>query len=93
MVKYVPTYTKGSFKKKKSAKGLSNDAYAIFILFYLFIYLFFFIKSICCRYPFELHRQVDAIQMCTNNICLYKEVDKMYTGCNLKTTNCLTVRL
>ena len=93
MVKYVSTYTKGSFKKK-SAKDLSNDAYAIFILFFfLFIYLFFFIKSICCRYPFELHRQVDAIQMCTNNICLYKEVDKKYTGCNLKTTNCLTVRL
>ena len=78
--------------KKKSAKDLSNDAYAIFIFFYLLIYSFF-IKSICCRYPFELHRQVDAIQMCTNNICLYKEVDKKYTGCNLKTTNCLTVPL
>ena len=30
--------------------------------------------------------QVDAIQMGTHNICcLYKEVDKKYTGCNLKT--------
>ena len=25
----------------------------------------------------------DAIQMSTHNICLYKEVDKKYTGCNL----------
>ena len=29
---------------------------------------------------------VDAIQMGTHNICLYKEVDKKYTGYNLKTT-------
>ena len=27
---------------------------------------------------------VDAIQMGTHNICLYKEVDKMYTGCSQK---------
>ena len=33
----------------------------------------------------ELHQQVDAIQMSTHNICLYKEVDKKYTCCNLKT--------
>ena len=32
-----------------------------------------------------MHRQVDAIQMGTHNICLYEEVDKNYTGCNLKT--------
>ena len=38
---------------------------------------------------FELHRQVDAIQMGIHNICLYKEVDKNYTGCNLKTTELL----
>ena len=25
-------------------------------------------------------------KMGTHNICLYKEVDKKYTGCNLKTT-------
>ena len=29
--------------------------------------------------------KVDAIQMGTHNICLYKEVDKNFTGCNLKT--------
>ena len=32
-------------------------------------------KSICCGYSFELHQQVDAIQMRIHNICLYKEVD------------------
>ena len=42
---------------------------------------------------FELHRQVDAIQMGTHNICLYKEVDKKYTGCNLKTTELLDCAL
>ena len=25
-------------------------------------------KSICCEYSFELHRQVDAIQMGTHNM-------------------------
>ena len=30
-----------------------------------------------------LIRQVDAIQVGTHNICLYK-VDKKYTGCNLE---------
>ena len=74
-------------KKKKSANDLSNDAYAMFVLFFSFF--IFFIKSICCRYPFELHRQVNAIQMGTYNICLYKEVDKKYTGRKLKTTELL----
>ena len=27
--------------------------------------------------------------MSTHNICLYEEVDKKYTGCNLKTTKLL----
>ena len=39
----------------------------------------------CCGYSFEFHRQVVAIQMRTHNLCLYEEVDKKYTGCNLKT--------
>ena len=73
---------------KKSANDLSNDAYAKFIFSFFssfFIYfIFFFIKFISCRYPFELHRQVDPIQMGTNNICLYKEVDKKYTSHNLE---------
>ena len=31
--------------------------------------------------------------MGTHNICLYKEVDKKYTGCNLKTTELLNYAL
>ena len=33
-------------------------------------------KSICCWYSSELPQLVEAIQMSTNNICFYKEVDK-----------------
>ena len=29
------------------------------------------------------------LKMGTHNICLYKEVDKKYTGCNLKTMELL----
>ena len=56
-----------------------------------FVFFFFsdFIKNICFGYSFELHRQVDAIQMGMHNICLYKGVDKKFTGCNLKTTELL----
>ena len=35
-------------------------------------------KNICCWYSFELPRQVEAIQMSTNNICFYKEKQKKY---------------
>ena len=49
----------------------------------------FLCKSTGCGYSFELHQQVDAIQMGTHNICSYKEVEKKYTGCNLKTTGLL----
>ena len=45
----------------------------------------FLYKSICCGYSFELIRQVNGIHMGTHNICLYNEVDKKYTGCNLMT--------
>ena len=34
-----------------------------------------------------------AIQMSIHNICLYKEVKKKYTGCNLKTTEFLDCAL
>ena len=37
--------------------------------------------------------QFNAIQMSTHNICLYKEVKKKYTGCNLKTTEFLDCAL
>ena len=49
----------------------------------------FLYKGICCGYSFELHRQVDAIQMSSHNICLYEEVDKKYTVCHLETTELL----
>ena len=81
MAKYVSTYTKGTLKQR-SVKGLSNDAYAM--LLFCFFSSDFLYKCIYSGYSFELHRQVDAIQMGTHNICLYK-VDKRYTGCNLKT--------
>ena len=51
------------------------------LLFYFFFN--FFIKAYV----------VDAIQMSTYNICLYKEVDRKYTGCNLKTTELLDCAL
>ena len=89
MLEYVPTYTKGTLKKKfkkkkKKAKDLPNNAYAMFLCECGFFSDFHY-KSICFGYSYELHQQVDAIQMGTHNICLYKEVDKEYSGCNLKT--------
>ena len=59
----------------------------------VFFFSDFLNKSICCGYSFELHRQVDAIQMGTHNIYLYKDVYKNYTGCNLKTTELLDCAL
>ena len=38
-------------------------------------------------------RQVDAIQMGTHNIRLYKELDKKCTGCNLISTKLLDCAL
>ena len=67
-------------------KDLSNYAYAMFYVAFFSDLLY---KSICCGYSFELHQQVDAIQMSIHNICLYKEVDNKNTGCNLKTTKLL----
>ena len=51
----------------------------------------FLYKSIFCRCSFELHRLVEAIQMRTNNICFYKEVDTWPVIWRLR--NCLIVRL
>ena len=44
-------------------------------------------------YVVGTHWQVDAIQMGTHNICLYKEEDKKYTSCNLKTMELLDCAL
>ena len=55
-----------------------------------FFFMIFFIKAYYGgEYSFKLHRQVDAIQMGTHNVCLYKEVDKKYIACNLKTMELL----
>ena len=66
--------------KTGSANDLFNGAYTMFCVVFLFFFLIFFLKA---------YVQVDAIQMGTHNLCIYKEVDKKYTGCNLKTTELL----
>ena len=59
----------------------------------MFVFFSSLYKDICCMHPFKLHRPVDAIQKGTHNICLYKETDKKYTGCNLKITKLLDCAL
>ena len=49
----------------------------------------FLYESICCWFSFELHRQVDVIQMGYPQNMPYKEVDKTYTSCSLKTMELL----
>ena len=49
--------------------------------------------SLSCGYSLELHRQVETIKMGSHNICLYREVDKKYTGCILKTMELLDCAL
>ena len=71
---------------RKDQKRTFDDDYAIFFPDFLH-------EGIYCGYSFELHRLVHAIQMSTHKICLYKEVDKKYTGCNLKTTKLLDCAL
>ena len=63
------------------------------IMRFSFFFSDFLYKGICCGYSFELYPQVDAIQMSIHNICLYKEVNKKDTGCNLKTTEFLDCAL
>ena len=82
MVKYV---LRAHFTKWSAKADLSNDAYAMLLFCFFFLFFWFHYESICCGYSFELHQQVDAIQMGSHNICLYKEVDKKYIGCNLIT--------
>ena len=69
---------------KRSAKDLFEYVYVIF-------FLIFFMKT----YVVGTHLScIDkSIQMGIHNICLYKEIDKKYTGCNLKTTKLLDCML
>ena len=70
MIKYVPILLRIQYKKIRT--GLIWWWLCDFFSDFLF-------KSICCGYSFKLHRQVDAIQMSTHNLCLYKEVKKKRT--------------
>ena len=72
MVKYVLP-TMGTLYKKKDQKR------PFLVMIIQFFFLNFLYKGICCGCSFGLHQQVDAIQMSTHKICLYKEVDKKYT--------------
>ena len=91
MVKYVPTYTKGTLSKT-SAKDSSNDAYVIFLCCF-FLLIFFVAYVVGTHLNCIDFWQVDAIQMGIHNILLYKEEDKKYTGCYLTTTEMLDCAL
>ena len=77
--------------------GVGIVYFLLLLFFCCFLGVFFFnflYESTCWGYPFELHRQVDAIQMGTHSICLYKEEEKeKNTGCNLKTVELLDCAL
>ena len=75
LVVYVSIYTKKTLKTSQQITWmmLTRCFFVCFVLFFDCLY-----KNICCGFPFELLRQVDAIQIGTHNISLYKEVDKKY---------------
>ena len=79
---YVSPYTKNTHKKDQQRTYLMMLMRCVCVFSSPY-------KGICCGYPFELHQLVVAIQMGIHNICLCKETDKKYTGCNLKTTELL----
>ena len=54
-----------------------------------FSFLIFIIKAYVVGTHLNCIDKVDAIQMSNHNICLFKEVDKNYSGCNLNTTKLL----
>ena len=60
-----------TYPYKRTVKKFRSLQITTSVLFSLLLY-----KGICCGYSFELHRQVDAIQMSTHNICLCKESQK-----------------
>ena len=72
--------------KKRSTNDLFDDIYAIFFSEFLY-------KSTCCGYSFEVHPEVDAIQMGTHNICLYREIDKSTLAViwNLELLDCVLI--
>ena len=52
------------------------DTFLIPLDTFLIFFSDFLYKSIFCGYSFELHQQIDAIQMDTHNICFYKKQTK-----------------
>ena len=67
VVKYVPTYTKGTLKQR-SAKDLSNDAYAMFSCF---LFLIFFTKAYVLIFFFKAY--VLGIHLnCINKLMQFK---------------------
>ena len=54
----------------------SQCTFYLTVFMYVILFIYFFYKGICCGFSFELHGLVDAIQMSTHNICLYKENQK-----------------
>ena len=57
---FSPCLSVGVHLKNKRL-DLSNDAYVNFLgVFFCFNFSGFLYKSICCGYPFELHRLVDG---------------------------------
>ena len=80
VVKYVSTYTKGTLKKDQQRTYLK--------MFLCFFYSDFLYKAYVVGTHLNCINKLMQFkwQMGTHNICLYKEVDKNYTGCNLRTT-------
>ena len=86
VVKYMPTYTKGTLKKKKK---ILQRIYQMMLMlcFVWFFFSDFLYKSICYG------QFIDAIQMGTHNIYLYEKVDKNTLAVIWRLQNCLTMRL
>ena len=60
----------------------------------MFLFVLFYSDFLYKAYVVGTHLNcIDAIQMATHNICLYKEEDKNYTGSKLKTTELLDCAL
>ena len=91
LVKYVSTYTKGTLKKKDQRR-----AYIMTLMQCLYVFFYFLYKNI---YIYVVGTHLN----CINKLMLfkwvpetytyYKEVDKKYTGYNLKTTELLDCML
>ena len=73
---------------KRRAKGtLKKDQRKTCLMILMRFFSDFLYKSICCGYSFELHR------MSPHNICFYKEVERKYTYCKVKTMELLDCAL